>query len=98
MENVKATINLGSSCSGTTILDFNKWGEPELIGVSEVGESVVMLYMQTSRRAIYTDFRATLSKRVFKIVFSCIDGKWNKSEPILGKIIPAQEEQYEFEN
>ena len=33
---------------------------------------------------------------VFKIVFSCIDGKWNKSDRIYGKIIPPSEESYEF--
>lgn len=31
-----------------------------------------------------------------KIIYSCIDGKWNKSEPIYGKIIPTQDEYFEF--
>jgi hypothetical protein len=37
-------------------------------------------------------------ERVFKIVYSCVDGKWNKSEKIYGKIIPSQKEYYEFED
>jgi hypothetical protein len=37
-------------------------------------------------------------ERAVKIVYSCVDGKWNKSEPIYGKIIPAQDEYFEFED
>jgi hypothetical protein len=35
-------------------------------------------------------------QRVFKIVFSCIDGKWNKSERIYGKVVAAKLESYSF--
>ena len=38
-----------------------------------------------------------LEERVFKIVYSCKDGKWNKSEPNYGKIIPATDEDYDFD-
>jgi len=35
-------------------------------------------------------------ERVFKIVYSCVNGKWNKSDRIYGNIISAQDEGYEF--
>jgi hypothetical protein len=35
-------------------------------------------------------------KRVYKIIYSIEEGKWKRSEPIYGKIIPATEESYEF--
>ena len=86
------TINF----SGTTH-EFGFWGTPDLIQTSEEGESVVMIYKQI--------FNATISiypaphklERIFKIVYSCKDGKWHKSEPIFGRIIPATEEWFDFD-
>ena len=39
-----------------------------------------------------------LDNRVYKIVYSCLDGKWHKSDRIYGEIIPEQviEETYKF--
>jgi len=34
--------------------------------------------------------------KVCKIIYSCKNGKWHVSDPIIGKIIPAREESYEF--
>ena len=34
---------------------------------------------------------------VYKVIYSCVDGKWNVSDPIPGKVIPAQEVRFEFE-
>jgi hypothetical protein len=34
---------------------------------------------------------------VYKVIYSCVDGKWNVSDPIPGTIIPAQAERFEFE-
>jgi hypothetical protein len=36
------------------------------------------------------------TNRVFKIIYSCEDGKWNGSDKIYGTIIPATHETYEF--
>ena len=36
-------------------------------------------------------------ERIFKIVFSVVDGKWNKSERVYGKIVEAQKEEYTFD-
>ena len=35
---------------------------------------------------------------VFKVIFSCKEGKWHKSEPIFGLIIPASKEEFYFED
>lgn len=70
------------------------WDEPILIKTEEVGETIEFIYKQTSR--IYVGLFSP-KERVFKVVYSCKDGKWNKSKPIYGKIIPATEEQYDFD-
>ena len=35
-------------------------------------------------------------QRLYKIIYSCIDGKWNESSPIFGQIIPPQDIQFIF--
>jgi hypothetical protein len=86
---------LTGSATGTTIID--QWNFPTLIKTEEVGESIEFIYKQSPMFA-YTTFPSTQPPdRVFKIVFSCKDGKWNKSEPIYGQIVPATDEYYEFD-
>jgi hypothetical protein len=90
-----SNINLLGSSATTSIL--NTWSNPERVEVNEVGQSIEMIYKQTSMLT-YTVYPSPPPKvRVFKIVYSCVDGKWNKSEPIYGKIIPAQNEYFEFD-
>lgn len=81
--------------STSTMSGLNEWGSPELIQTNECAESIEMIYKQHSNMS--NNF-GTLPPRTFKIVFSCKDGKWNKSEPIFGKIVPAQNEYYDFED
>jgi hypothetical protein len=71
----------------------------EQLEVKEVGESIEIIYKETpSPNYTYTiNFTSPPQKRVFKIVYSCVDGKWNKSERIYGKIVPVQKEYYDFE-
>ena len=88
--------NLLSGTGTTSIL--NGWSNPERVEVNEVGETIEMVYKQTSMLT-YTIYPSPPPEvRVFKIVYSCVDGKWNKSEPIFGKIIPSQNEYFEFED
>ena len=63
----------------------------------EVGETIEMIYIE--KTSVYRTTHGELynDEIPVKFIFSCIDGKWNKSEPIYGKIIPAQEEIFEFE-
>lgn len=76
---------------------FN-WGNPERLKVEEYQDKIEMIYKQTST-IVFTSYPSPPpAVRLFKIIFSCVDGKWNKSAPIFGKIIPAQDEYYEFED
>lgn len=72
---------------------FDMWNTMILRQVNEVGESIEMIFAQTKASA----FPPYHEERAVKIIYSCVDGKWNKSEPIYGIIVPAQEESYEFE-
>lgn len=88
------TIGSSISSGGTTI--GNTWSLPERMEVLEYPDRIEFIYKQTSLIS-YTSFPTPPPEvRVFKIVFSCVDGKWHKSEPIFGKIVPAQNESYEF--
>jgi hypothetical protein len=73
------------------------WGYPEQLEVNEVGESIEIIYKETSNVYRTGGLPPYNDSRIFKIVYSCVDGKWNKSEPIYGKIVPAQEEYYDFD-
>ena len=93
--NTSKTI-IGGTGAGT-IAQNNRWNDPELLEVEEVGETLELIWKQTSNTTL-TTFGTYIDKsvRVYKIIYSCIEGKWNKSERIYGKIIPASEEHYEF--
>jgi len=112
MKDEKLKITLGSTTGGTctTTSDTNvkitnhttisnAWGNPTFVCANEVGETVEFIYKQRAIITMCSDYYHTSdeNERVFKIVYSCIDGKWNKSEPIFGTIIPKSEESYEFE-
>lgn len=74
---------------------FNYFGSPEKVSVKEIGETIEIVYKEKSMLS-YHPFPTPC--RVYKIVYSCVDGKWNKSDPIFGKVIPAQKESFEFKN
>lgn len=90
------TVSVLGGCSGTNT-NINMWGLPIFIKAREVGETIEFLYTQTSMLTLTIYPSPPPAERVFKIVYSCKDGKWNKSEPIYGKIIPASDEYYEFD-
>lgn len=92
---VGANMSALGSCTGTSY--FNTWGDMKRVSVAEIGETVEMVYLETSNIS-YTNYPPRPpERRVFKIIYSCIDGKWNKSERIYGKIVPEKEESYSFE-
>ncbi len=82
--------------SGTTC-DFNPWSAPTRMGVIEYADKIEMIYKETSMITQTYPFGGQ-DERVFKIVFSCVDGKWNKSERIYGDIQGAREEHYTFDD
>ena len=82
--------------STTTLFKVAEYGNTEMVEVNEVGESIEIIYKE-HLQTIYTTYPPKKPQaRVFKIIYSCVDGKWNKSEPIYGKIIPATQEYFEF--
>jgi hypothetical protein len=87
----------GSTSSGT--LSAVNMPSLKRLEVKEVGETIEMIYKET----LNINFSPTIhlnpifQQTIFKIVYSCVDGKWNKSERIYGEIVPAQEEYYDFE-
>ena len=93
--NTSFTPNSTSSISYGTMLE-PIWSEPYRYKVYVYDDRIEMIYIQ------YTCYSYSPSppseRRVYKIVYSCVDGKWNVSEPIYGKIVPATEETYEFED
>ncbi len=76
--------------NGTTA-NINQWGFPQRLKVNELPDSIEMIYEETSTTTLAVYPPRTPQKRYFKIVFSCIDGKWNKSERIYGEKIEREE-------
>ena len=89
-------INLLGSTG--TFTSAGMWNLPIFKEVNEVGETIEMIYTQTSSFSRTGGLPPYHDERAVKIIYSCVDGKWNKSEPIYGKIIPAQDEYFEFED
>lgn len=75
--------------------NINTYSLPKRVDVIEYPDKIEMVYTEQSMISHWPD--DGFQRRVFKIVYSCIDGKWNKSDRIYGEIIPAQEETYTFE-
>lgn len=91
------TANANTSTSWLT--SFENWSTPERVDVIDTGNSIEMVYVQYSICSVWAGSHHPIpsSKRVFKIVYSCKNGQWHKSDPIYGTIVPAQKEYYEFE-
>lgn len=91
---MQVNINTGGTTSTT-----NMWGIPKMESVREMGETIEMVFTEES---LYINAALVYptpppAKRVFKIIYSCKDGKWDKSDRIYGDIYPAQAERYDFE-
>lgn len=71
--------------------------EAERVDVLEIGETIEMVYIETSNIQLAVHPPRPPERKVFKIVYSCVDGKWNKSEKIYGNIMPALKETYIFD-
>lgn len=81
----------------TTTSWMEQYGEPKLLSVIDGYGVVEITYIETAMTYIMYGYNDTPPRRVFKIIYSCVDGKFHKSERIYGKIIPATDEMYEFE-
>lgn len=91
------TLGAGSCISDTSgTVCFDTWGDIKRVSVAEVGETVEMIYLQTSNISYYNHPPRPPERKVFKIVYSCKDGKWNKSDRIYGTINSPIGESYSF--
>jgi hypothetical protein len=103
--NTKTTTNVAAGqsnhlniyTSGTST--FTEWSCPQRVDVRDTGHSIEMIYLQDRINRLWGGTIPQIpERRVFKIVYSCVNGQWHKSEPIFGEIIPAIKEQYVFHN
>jgi hypothetical protein len=94
MKNVTSqtyTNNPINNTGGAGTAYINTWSTPTRLEVNELNDSIEMIYEETSLGTLTIYSYPPPQKRYFKIVFSCVDGKWNKSEKIYGKKIEHQE-------
>jgi hypothetical protein len=88
-------INSINNFSGTSTMSTQN-ATITLIKTVELADSIEFIYMETSNNILAVYPARPPARRVFKIVFSCVDGMWNKSAPIYGNIRAAQSEYYDF--
>lgn len=89
------SLNSLNITSGTTTISSGM-STLDLIRTDELVDSIEFTYIETSNNILLVYPQRPPARRVFKIVFSCVDGMWNKSEPIYGNIREAQSEYYDF--
>jgi hypothetical protein len=75
----------------TSTTCWQQWSEPIRLQVNELNDSIEIIYEETSNISLLVYPPRLLEKRYFKIIFSCVDGKWNKSERIYGEKIEREE-------
>ena len=70
--------------------ELQDWINPKssLIDVIEGEDRIELIYIENGF--------ISSERKVYKIIYSVVEGQWNRSEPIWGKIIPSREETYEF--
>ena len=73
---------------------FTPWTDPFKVDVTEKENSIEIVYKQTQE--VWAGTQSTANSRVFKVIFSCKDGRWHKSERIYGEIIEQAGERYVF--
>lgn len=88
-------IDLSSTCGHT--VSGAQYGIPQLLSVNDTNDLVEVTYIEIATTYVTYGYNDVPPRRVFKIIYSCVDGKFHKSERIYGKIIPATDEMYEFE-
>jgi len=84
----------GTTTSTTSTLE--QYTAPELIDVHEKSESVELIFRQYLQYNLWGGVQPKQETKIFKIIYSVVDGKWHRSDPIPGKVVPAQKESYEF--
>ena len=79
----------------TSDYTWRAYSTPVLIDILEGIESLTLVYKQ------YPNFTTTVGSfndpRIYKVVYSIVDGKWHKSEQIEGTYLAAVDEAYSFD-
>lgn len=88
----------GASTGTITTSGMGQWDEMVFKDFIEWPDKIEMIYTQRSSYSRAGGLPPYHDERAVKIIYSCVNGKWNKSEPIYGNIIPAQDEYYEFQD
>tara|TARA_R110000796_G_scaffold173216_2_gene290151 strand:- start:12 stop:347 length:336 start_codon:yes stop_codon:yes gene_type:complete len=108
IENLTGSINVEtgnlsfantSTFSSTNVANItsNSWGLPERVDVIEKEDCIEFIYKEISMITLTVYPSPPPAERVFKIVFSCLEGKWNNSDRIYGEIVEKSNEYYIFE-
>lgn len=97
INNLETTTNNFNIAHTSATTAGYMWTNPTRLEVRELSDSIEMIYEETSLMNFTIYPSPPPEKRYFKIVFSCVDGKWNKSERIYGEKI-EREEYFEFKN
>ena len=88
-------ITLSSNFISTRTTSYDTWGVPVpvLVDVLKGNDYVCLIYKQESSMIYCSGYRET---RAIKETYSVVDGKW-KVDVVYGKVIPPQDETYEFD-
>ena len=96
---ISSTVDLNFfNPSGTSTANFNNWSFPTRQEVIVYPDRIEIVYTETSKVSYTVYPSPEPDRRVFKVVYSCVKGKWNESGRIYGEIISPSEETYEFED
>jgi hypothetical protein len=89
------SIITSGSTSTWASYNRNDWTEPNLVEVDEGKNYLALTYTEDRVSNFYNGTSGSVeSRRVYKVIYSCIGGKWHKSEKIYGKIVPPTKETY----
>jgi len=75
---------------------IKQFSTPIRIDVVENNNCIEFIYKETSNITSSVYPSRPPEERVFKIIFSCKDGNWHKSERLYGEIVSEQAESYIF--
>ncbi len=80
-------ISTGTAC-------FDPWSEPYLIDTIVDKGCIELIYRQDSTITYVINIEPYI--KIFKVIYSCKNGKWHESKRIEGSYISARDETYEF--
>lgn len=90
-------LNVNTGASDTSsITSWDGWGNPYIIDTILGNKSIELVYRRDAQFTHTVFPVSTPNPKIFKIIYSCKNGKWHKSEKIKGYYVSKKEESYEF--